>query len=257
MLLKLRAPRFDYALLASPYPGASALRFARWIAPVHIAGYAEPSGRVDLALPHGIAGPMHEVEDVFRLAQLFGIDGTPGKLSLAVDEAARVQVRAALNAKGLTGKLIAVHISSRKPSQRWTAERFAELIRSLSGEANFLLLWSPGPSDHPQHPGDDEKAQAILRALGDLRLLAYPTAELKHLVAALSLAESVICSDGGAMHIAAGLGKPILCFFGDSDAVRWHPWGVPYKLLQPGSRNVADISVAESLRAFRELQGRP
>ena len=69
-----------------------------------------------------------------------------------------------------------------------------------------------------------------------------------------TLADRVICPDGGAMHIAAALGKPILCFFGDSDAMHWHPWGVPYRLLQPDSRDAADISLAAALQAFRELQ---
>jgi ADP-heptose:LPS heptosyltransferase len=127
-------------------------------------------------------------------------------------------------------------------------------MQALSGEARFLLLWSPGAADHPQHPGDDAKAQTLLGAAGKLPLLAYPTHELRDLAAALSLADCVICSDGGAMHIAAALGKPILCFFGDSDATRWHPWGVPYRLLQPGSRDAADVSLAAALQAFRELQ---
>ena len=56
------------------------------------------------------------------------------------------------------------------------------------------------------------------------------------------------------MHIAAALGKPILCFFGDSDAARWHPWGVHYRLLQPDSRDVADINLVAALQALRELQ---
>ena len=232
LMRKLRAQRFDYVLLASPHPGASALRLARWIAPAHIAGYADPKGLVDLALPHDAAGAMHEVEDVFRLAQLFGIEGAPGKLSMAVDAAARERASAALGARVPGRKLIALHISARKPSQRWPSERFAELMQALSGEARFLLLWSPGATDHPQHPGDDAKAQTIMRAAGRLPLVAYPTHELRDLAAALSLADYVICSDGGAMHIAAALGKPILCFFGDSDATRWHPWGVPYRLLQ-------------------------
>jgi ADP-heptose:LPS heptosyltransferase len=91
-------------------------------------------------------------------------------------------------------------------------------------------------------------------AAGNVPLLAYPTHELRDLTAALSLADYVICSDGGAMHIAAALGKPVLCFFGDSDATRWHPWGVPYRLLQPDSRDAMDISLAAALQAFRELQ---
>jgi heptosyltransferase III len=254
LMLKLRAQRFDYVILASPHPGASALRLARWTAPAHIAGYAELTGVVDLALPRGVESAMHEVEDVFRLAQLFGIEGAPDKLSMAVDAAARTRARAALGARDPGRKLIAVHISARKPSQRWPAERYAQLLQALGGEADFILLWSPGAAGHPQHPGDDAKAQAIVDAAGELPLVPYSTHELRDLTAALSIADYVICSDGGAMHIAAALGKPILCFFGDSDATRWHPWGVPYRLLQPDSRDAADISPAGALQAFRELQ---
>jgi len=254
LMLKLRRQRFDYALLASPHPGASALRLARWIAPAHVAGYAESTGLVDLALPQDASAAMHEVEDVFRLAKLFGIESAPGKLSIAVDVDARDRARAALGTRASGRKLIALHISARKSSQRWPAERYAGLMQALAAEADFLLLWSPGAADHPQHPGDDAKAQAIMDAAGKVPLTAYPTQELRDLAAALSLADYVICSDGGAMHIAAALGKPILCFFGDSDATRWHPWGVPYRLLQPDSRDAADITLAAALEAFRELQ---
>ncbi len=254
LLLKLRAQHFDYALLASPYPGASALRMARWIAPAHIAGYAEPTGSVDVALPRCVQTPAHEVEDVFRLAQLFGIAGAAGKTSIALDAQACARARTALAARGARRKLIAVHISARKASQRWPDERYAALLRALGEEGDLLLLWSPGAEKHAQHPGDDAKAQAILAGAAGLPLVAYPTQELKDLAAALALADYVVCSDGGAMHIAAALGKPILCFFGDSDAVHWRPWGVSYRLLQPESRNVVDISLDAALAAFRELQ---
>lgn len=63
----------------------------------------------------------------------------------------------------------------------------------------------------------------------------------------------MVQADGGAMHIAAGLGKPIVCLFGDSDAARWHPWQVPYVLLQKESREVSDISVEEVFGAIRDL----
>lgn len=254
LLLKLRAQHFDTVLLASSHPGASALRLARWIAPAHIAGYAEPTGLVDLALPHDASVAMHEVEQVFRLARLFGIEGPPGKASMAVDAGAIARVRATLRVRDPKRKLIALHISARKPSQRWPVERYAGLMHALKEEADFLLLWSPGAADHPQHPGDDAKAQAIADLARNVPLTAYPTYELRDLTAALSLADTVICSDGGAMHIAAALGKPILCFFGDSDASRWRPWGVPYRLLQPESRDAADISVDAALQAWRELQ---
>ena len=55
------------------------------------------------------------------------------------------------------------------------------------------------------------------------------------------------------MHVAAALGKPVLCFFGNSDARHWHPWGVQYELLQAKSGDVTDLSVDQALEAFRKL----
>jgi ADP-heptose:LPS heptosyltransferase len=116
-----------------------------------------------------------------------------------------------------------------------------------------MLFWSPGESDNPLHPGDDAKAEAIMRELPGIPILAYPTRELGQLIGGLSICDAIICSDGGAMHLAAGLGKPILCFFGKSDVTRWHPWSVPYVLRQKPSLEVTDISVEDALNGFRKL----
>jgi heptosyltransferase-3 len=56
------------------------------------------------------------------------------------------------------------------------------------------------------------------------------------------------------MHVGAGLGVPIVCLFGNSDAARWRPWGVPYRLLQKPSADVADIGVSEVVAAFNALR---
>ena len=82
------------------------------------------------------------------------------------------------------------------------------------------------------------------------------TGHLSELIAGLSLCDVAILSDGGAMHVAAGLGKPLVCFFGNSSVERWHPWGVPHEILQKPSRNVADISVDEAEAAYARLIAR-
>ncbi|MBL8491256.1 MAG: hypothetical protein JNM82_10805, partial [Rhodocyclaceae bacterium] len=118
----------------------------------------------------------------------------------------------------------------------------------------IVLFWAPGPEDDPRHPGDDGKAAALRAALpAGLPVFPMPTAALRELIAGLALCDSVVCSDGGAMHLAAGLGKPIACLFGQSDAVRWHPWGIPHQVLQPASRNVADLGVEEVLAAWAAI----
>jgi ADP-heptose:LPS heptosyltransferase len=60
-------------------------------------------------------------------------------------------------------------------------------------------------------------------------------------------------SDGGAMHVAAALQKPLVCFFGNSDAARWHPWQCRHIILQPESRNVSDLTVERVLEAAGAL----
>ena len=118
-----------------------------------------------------------------------------------------------------------------------------------------MLLWSPGPADHPQHPGDDDKAAEVLRFIGadPAGVIPYPTASLASLIGALAACDEVICSDGGAMHLAAALGKPVVAMFGDSSVERWRPWGVTHRIVHPQSRDVADVSVADVLSAYAEI----
>ena len=114
-------------------------------------------------------------------------------------------------------------------------------------------MWAPGPSDHPQHPGDDDKAERIRALLGGaLAAVFYPTTRLPTLIGALAACDSAVMPDGGAMHLAAALGKPTVALFGDSPAERWRPWGVPCRVLQPASQDVKDIAVDEVVAAYVE-----
>ena len=251
LIRQLRQARFDLIVVATPGIQPGAVKFARWIGAAKILAYS-PENDDD----HG-----HETERVMRLLRPLGIDEAPGALTLRADPqlgaAVAVPPVDAIN-HATPSPLIGLHISARKPLQRWPIERFAELAHALHERdgARFLLFWSPGAEDHPQHPGDDRKAGRLLELCHDLPLTACHTGRLEELIAGLSRCDRVICSDGGAMHVAAGLGKPIVCFFGNSGADRWRPWGVEHELLQPESRNVADISVAEALAAYERLDRR-
>jgi ADP-heptose:LPS heptosyltransferase len=252
LLRRLRQTRFDVVLVATPGKQPAALKFARWVAgrQGRIVAYGDAADGISDPLPPECAG--HETQAVMRLLEAFAIVEPPGPARVVAD-AERV---AGITLPEGDGPLIALHISARKPLQRWPMTRFAELAHALHAQrgARFLLFWSPGAENHPQHPGDDAQAEQLIALCADLPLLACPTQRLEELVAGLSRVDWVVCSDGGAMHLAAGLGKPIVCFFGNSDAERWHPWGVAYELLQPASRTVSDISVAEAREACARLE---
>lgn len=254
MLLGLRRRGIDYVILASPGYQASAERLARVVAPRHIVGFDNGSGLADRVVPAQTERMLHQVENTFRLLRTFGIDGPPPALKLVPDPKLVAAYRKQLPLA--KGAVVGVHISAREPDRRWPDARFAELITALMVEqhASVLLTWAPGQRDNPQFPGDDDNAREIAARCASPRLLALPTAGLAQLIASLALCDYVVCSDGGPVHLAAALGKPVLCLFGSERPELWHPWGVPYRLLQPESRDVADISLAEVLQAFRELQ---
>jgi heptosyltransferase III len=255
--LKLKRERFDLVVLAAPDFNSGAARFARVTGAATVAG-ATPDGQPAHGINRAAAIPpaaQHEVERVFAVGSALGITGAPPPPKLVPDARAMAAARSSIDPGSMATPLIGIHISARKPSQRWPVARFASLLRALhhSLPCRFALFWSPGAADNPLHPGDDDNARQLIAMLQDVPLTPLPSENLETLIAGLALCDSVICSDGGAMHLAAALGKPIVCLFGNSDAARWHPWGVPYELLQPASRDVTDIGVDEVAAAFQQL----
>ena len=255
LIANLRERSLDCVVLAGS-PRRS-LALARSLRAKTIVGFGASGAGLDIALAPNDAG--HEVELTFALAGAFGISGPPPPLRVLPDEGAVLRLRGALAQCGLQGRpIVGINLSARKPSQRWPAERFADLIPEIARDERpaFLLFWSPGSPADPRHPGDDETAQQLLRRIDRRTILPVRTEALGDLIAGLALCDRVILSDGGAMHLAAALGKPIVCFFGRSEVRRWRPWGVPYELLQPPSREVKDLSVAEVAAAYRRLTSR-
>lgn len=262
LMQQLRAERFDYAIIASLHFLNKNLQLARHVRAKQIVGFVEgddPATRlVDVAIPYGHPNPMHMVEALAPLGRPFGIEGPMPAMWVVPDPAELERARRHLAEAKLPDQVIGIHISARKVPQRWPVERFSELMHGLHARhgCGFMLFWSPGDEDNPQHPGDDRKAATIMAVCGNLPIMAFPTHTLKELIAGLALTSRVICSDGGAMHVAAALGKPILCFFGNSDARVWYPWGVPHELLQPDSHDVNDIGVKDALSAYERLSTR-
>jgi heptosyltransferase III len=237
---RLRQRRLDCILVPAPAP--QSLKIARSLRP----------GQV-IAAPLSFPAGMHEVERTFGLGRSLGVTGTPGPLRIFPDAKKVLELKQQIGA----GPFTAVHVSARRPAQRWPLDRYASLAAQLSKQGRVMLLWAPGSKDNPGHPGDDEAAEEILRnAKGPASSPVIPlaTPDLKTLIAALSLADRVVCPDGGAMHLAAALGKPVVALFGDSPVERWRPWGVAHRVVRPASGNLADLPLEPVLEAFRALE---
>ena len=238
LLSALREPPFDHVILAKSGFDRHGLALARRARPRNIIGFAQ-NERVDR--------DRHEVEVLMQLAARLGITEAPGPLRVFPDPARVSQWRARMP-RGVS-RWVAVHISAREPGRIWPVERFTRLIRSLN--SGVVLLWAPGPSDDPRHPGDDARAAAII-ADADVTLVPARTESLEELIAVLSLCQAFIGPDGGAMHIAAGLALPTVALFENlpEKKRRWYPWQVPYEMVAPDTRDIADIPVESVVRAW-------
>ena len=258
LIVRLRKEQFDYAILATPGFEPRSLRLARMIGARHVLGYAEPDKGhppVDIALLYDRATNAHEVEQVFTLLRALGVNGSPPSAHVFPDAGERREIETALARLGQGKPVVGVHISAQGKKQQWSGENFAALIRAIGERhaARFLLLWSPGEPDNPKHAGDDDKARAVMEYCKGIPVLPCPTEGVSRLIAALSLCDYVVCTDGGAMHLAAALDKPILCFFGDSTPERWRPWKAPHELVQPASQDLKDLSVVQAVSGFERL----
>ncbi len=263
LMRRIRAKKFDVAIGCSSSYSARLARHVFMTGARERIGYVKNREEADKNIYYtrpieAPSSPLHEVEAVMRLLAPLGIKTTPPALSVTPDEVTLRRVRNALEnnparQKG-RGPLVAFHISSRRPENRWPLASFIKLIERAENTFGIrpLVLWSPGAAENPLHPGDDEMARKLQGAITPPPLL-FRTAALAELIAALSLARMVVCLDGGAMHIAAGLGLPVLAIWGSTDPVHWAPWGVPHRILQKPSSMAADITPEEAFWAFEEL----
>lgn len=262
LMWQLRATRYDLIVLANGECLVRPLRLAKIIGGKNVLGFfdATISGADLISMPVELPGERvgHEVEALFLLLVPLGITPPPGPLVLRADplQAGHAQQTLGQQSWNRRRPTLAVHISARKPSQRWPADKFVAVLERMVArhDVQFMLFWAPGDEDNPMHPGDDRKAAAIMKNLPNgFPLLAWPTNTLPELIGGLSACQGMLCSDGGGMHIGAALGLPIVCFFGQSEVATWHPWGVPYRVLQPASREVTDVTEDEVLAALDDL----
>lgn len=263
LIMALRRWKPDVTILAKASYERHGLNFARQIGATNIIGYvpddlSQAKGLPDLQLPTPEFTSLHEVEAVNQLLQPLGIDDALGPLQVFPDAKAVAAISARIPA---ATQRIALHISAREPERRWGVDNFITLTKHIletRPDTQILLFWSPGKADDPHHPGDDDAAEQLIKTVRSDRLVPMPTQNLTELIAALSLCDLFIGTDGGAMHLAVALGKKILALFENLPAKlnHWYPWQVKSKIVHIASSaapGVAHIPQTQVKQALAEL----
>lgn len=167
---------------------------------------APPAGRARL----------HTVEHVFSLLAALGLPpGPPGPLKLFLRPEARTRVRQHLAQRGITGRYVFLGTEAREPGMRWPLEGFAQLAAWLRQTRGLASVQASAGAGEPV-PG--------------ATLISGTSVE--ELMALEAEADFVITNDGGPVHIAAALGKPLVVLYSTTDIAVWHPWQVSARWVQ-------------------------
>lgn len=255
LIIKLRSWRPDVTILAKSGYDRYGLNFARQIGAKNIVGFvpndlSQTKILPDFRLKTPESAAFHEVEAVNLLLVPLGIDNALGPLQVFPEANAVAKLKRQLPK---AEHFIALHISAREPERRWGINNFIALTRHIlqtKSGAQILLFWSPGEASDPHHCGDDEAAALLIKMVQSERLVPMPTQSLTELIAALSLCDLFIGTDGGAMHLAVALNKKVVALFENLPGKlnHWYPWQVDHQVVHghsPDSPEIARILLKE------------
>lgn len=110
-----------------------------------------------------------------------------------------------------------LHPGSSAVSKNWPVERFADLLRAITGRLGVPFLVGLGPNETGLANAFDSIASA------DVRIL--PPQSVGSLAALIRHASIFIGCDSGPSHLAAALGTPVVAVYGPTDPARTGPWG--------------------------------
>jgi heptosyltransferase I len=170
----------------------------------------------------------HAVDRNYAVAGLLGFADVPIEFPLPVDRQAEAAVAKRIRehldgdfhpkASGANlrhGPLLAIAPGARWETKLWPVERFVEVVKQLGADGVRCVLLG-GADDVPSCGQIAASAQSVLDLSGRTSIAEF--------VAAISLADAVLCLDSAAAHVAAALDKPVICITGPTNPARTGPY---------------------------------
>lgn len=264
LMLEIRRWRPDVVILAKSGYDHHGLKYARRIGCRLVVGYAPPiesnQPQPDVSIPSFDFSSLHEVMCLEKLLEPFGYDAQLRSLRVVPDPQVRRRIAATLTNLETAATKIAVHISARDPERQWGQNHWIELINylihRLEPAAVVMLFWMPGTGRAQESPsGDDQLAEEIISRINHPNLNAVPVFSVSELIAGLSLADLFVGADGGALHIAAGLAKPIVGLYERlaTKVNHWYPWKVKNQIVITETDVISSIPTDKVIKAVKSL----
>jgi heptosyltransferase-1 len=172
----------------------------------------------------------------WRVAEALGVGDLPRRTIIHTAPEDHSWSDAAL--ESLSGPILALHPGARWATKLWPVENFAVVASRAARQFGFNLVIVGGPAEKSRC----EELELTIRRihpLSTVRNLAGAS-QLKQLTALLGKIDLLLTNDSGPMHLAAGIGKPVLGVFTCTSPERSGPPGDQHALI------AADVPCAAS-----------
>jgi ADP-heptose:LPS heptosyltransferase len=260
MLWQMRREKFDWVLIGNGEESPRAIERGLSVRGKNTVSYCKQSKdwpRLTHPLP--VPQDMHESRRLANLATPLGLSvptDLPAPLYVlppsGQDFATSWLAQHGLSAGGYVVLGLGARRAKKQPSTAQVLE-WSEQI-ALRWGLKTVFMWTPGASDNPLYPGDDEVAEPVLAA-NSPNIIPF-RGPLKEAIALVWHARMSLFPDSGLMHFAAASPGGVLGFFAETDVspapAQWGPIGPKARWLD-AERAVADLDSARVLDLVGEL----
>ncbi len=140
--------------------------------------------------------------------------------------------------KGKGKKIFGFHVGAGKPSNRWSLEKFTEVIASLQKKYDAAIYLTGSSSDKTE-------IDYVRRKL-DFEVGLFLNNTIPQLAAMIDQSDLFVTNDTGVMHVAGTTGTPQVSLFGPTNPFNWAPIGSNKQFIRK-SDLINDISVENVL----------
>lgn len=258
--LAIRRERYDWIIVANGDASHRAIKRGALLGGKRLVSYVDaknshPAVSDALVIP----ADMHEARRMAHLLTPLGVQ-LPAELpalQFHLPAEANTFVQQWLPEHGLTpGSYITLGLGARRAKKQPTTEQIIRWTRHFHDAWGLktVFMWTPGKSDNPMYPGDDETAQPVLDA--NLPWIVPFRGPLKPALGLIFHGRTSLFPDSGLMHFAAASPGGVLGFFAETDVSpppsQWGPIG-PKALWLDAPKAVSQLSDEAVLAKLAQL----
>ena len=173
----------------------------------------------------------HRVDYDLCALRALGLDPKPGMPTVSVSTSEEQVVEKWLQEHGLAGEdtpwLVLFQPGARYSLKVWPPERFAQLADRLSDQFRCRILLGGDQRER-------EVAEQVARKARCAPVVVAGKFSLLQFASLVKRCALFVGNDGGAMHIAATVGTPVVALFGPTYPQRWGPRGELTQVIYKG-----------------------